>query len=416
MIFCRLNDSRNSESDSANSSNDEIDNSMKSNSHHYDNDVDDDRTSVLRKMRELENSVYKRPRAQSMPEIFRGQWRKQIIEWMYVLIKYCKLNHEATAAAVYYLDAAVVCPSSSLINSPRDYQLCAMTALHLALKVYDSPLTRLVKLSCFVKLGNGEFTVDDIIQKEQDMVRALGWRISPPTADCFLQRYMELLPFLDDDEDNDDEHNFELSSDSDQNSSEDENEENDQLGPSERRRRNRLRKLEEIASEYIEVAMARDRFLCVPPSVIAYAALLSAIEIYSNDKQQQQQQCDIDFSTFLHNMEDIAEMGDIFADFDTVNFNEKDGTSSNSSKGVSRSVRRTKILLDRIVKGLTLPPEEEDDFFSTTELAMQSNFSCNHNSEKYEKNIFSDRTTAVKSSSPNSPTSTVSSVHTTSLT
>ena len=98
----------------------------------------DERRIVLRTMRALETSVYKRPRAQSMPELFRGLWRRQIVEWMYVLIKYCKLRHEATAAAVYYLDAAVMCDSSSLVKSPRDYQLCAMTALYLALKIYDS--------------------------------------------------------------------------------------------------------------------------------------------------------------------------------------------------------------------------------------------------------------------------------------
>merc|ERR1712176_436879 len=100
-------------------------------------------------------------------------------------------------------DAAVAC-DSSLVETPRDYQLCAMTALHLALKVYDSPAVRVVKLSCLVTLGNGEFTEDDIIQKEQDLLRALDWRVNPPTADCFLQRYMELLPFLDDDDDDDD--------------------------------------------------------------------------------------------------------------------------------------------------------------------------------------------------------------------
>jgi len=206
---------------------------------------------------------------------------------MYVLIKYCKLNHEATAAAVYYLDAAVMCSSSKL------------------------------------------------------------------------------------------------------------------------------------ASEYIEVATARDRFLCVPPSVIAYAALLSAIEVDSNYRQQQQQQqYDFDFSTFLHNMKHIAEMGDIFSDFDTESIIEKNGTTTSNArmKSVARSVRRTKILLDRIVKGVTLPPEDEDDFFNKTELAMRSNFSYNHNIENQERNIFTDCKTMVKSSSPNSPTSTVSSVHTTSRT
>lgn len=361
----------------------------------------DDRAIVLRTMRALETSVYKRPSAHSMPEIFRGLWRRQIVEWMYVLIKYCKLRHEATAAAVYYLDAAVMCESSTLVNSPRDYQLCAMTALHLALKVYDSPTVRVVKLSCLVKLGNGEFTEQDIIQKEQDLVQALGWRINPPTADCFLQRYMELLPFLDDGEECEDQSIGE----SDSSSRKDKEDNDDQLGPMERRRRARLQKLEEVASEFIEVAMARDCFLSVNPSVIAYAALLSAMELTSAKKQQK---CFYDWSTFLCNMTEIAEMDDILGDV---------GGDRGGGK-VSRTVRRTKMLLDRIVKGLSLPAEEQyDDVSSAAGSETNTNGSDDSNHKNDENNDFAECTkiSAMRSTSPQSPISTVSSVNTATL-
>mmetsp|Transcript_7609 Transcript_7609/g.18636 ORF Transcript_7609/g.18636 Transcript_7609/m.18636 type:complete len:369 (-) Transcript_7609:162-1268(-) len=357
-------------------------------SHHHDND---DRMNVLRTMRALESSVYKRPRAQSMPEMFRGLWRRQIVEWMYVLIKYCKLKHEATAAAVYYLDAAVMCESASLVMTPRDYQLCAMTALHLALKVYDSPTVRVIKLSCLVKLGNGEFTVDDIIQKEQDLVRALGWRINPPTPDCFLQRYMELLPFLDDDDEE-----------RDVDPSEDGTEEDDQLSPIERRRLKRLMKLEELASEFIEVAMARDRFLSVPPSVIAYAALLSAMELATAEQQKQKQSCYYDWATFLRNMTKVAEMDDILSDFGAESL---DGNPN--GKTVSRSVLRTKMLLDRIVKGLDVPSDEQDDDFSLARTESDSNISDKTSDGDDERG---DCERSAKSAPP-SPTSTASSVN-----
>lgn len=352
---------------------------------------DDDRTIVLRTMRVLENSVYKRPRAEIMPEIFSGLWRRQIVEWMYVLIKYCKLKHEATAAAVYFLDAAVMCESSSLVVSPRDYQLCAMTALHLALKVYDSPTVRVIKLSCLVKLGNGEFTVDDIIQKEQDLVRALGWRINPPTADCFLQRYMELLPFIDDDGEE-----YEVDT------SDVVIEADEQLGPIERRRQKRLLKLEEVASEYIEVALARDRFLSVPPSIIAYAALLSAMELATAEQQKKQQDCYYDWATFLQNMTEIAEMGDIFGDFGA------------NGENVSRAVRRTKMLLDRIVKGLDLPSDEHDDDFSLAGLETNARISGKMRDDNDGRGDCGrcTKSSAAKASSPPSPTSTASSVNT----
>lgn len=409
--------------DSTNScSDDDTDCNMSSSSHDCLHDSDnDDRTIVLRTMRALENTVYKRPRAESMPDIFCGLWRRQIVEWMYVLIKYCKLKHEATAAAVYYLDKAVMHDSPCLVKSPKDYQLCAMTALHLALKVYDSPTMRVVKLSCLVKLGNGEFTEEDIIRKEQDLVQALGWRINPPTADCFLQRYLELLPFLDDDEE-ECEQDSETSDENDENSRKND-EDNEQLGPIERRRRERLQKLEDIASELIEVAMARDRFLSVPASVIAYAALLSAMELTSMDlgkrekdsHEKKQQHCYYDWSTFFSNMRDIAKMGDILGDFDAESLSVSHHSDGENNRGrVSRAVRRTKVLLDRIVKGATLPPEEEDEAFFDG-LVTNATFSGktgDGNNENGNTGNAAEHTksSAVKSTSPSSPVSTVSSV------
>ena len=410
MDFWRPKKSSNSDSDSISISSSDDDTyctTMSSSSQHSHHD-NDDRTIVLRTMRSLESSVYKRPRAQSMPEIFRGEWRRQIVEWMYILIKYCKLKHEASAAAVYYLDAAVMCDSSSLVKTPRDYQLCAMTALHLALKVYDSPTVRVIKLSCLVKLGNGQFTEEDIIQKEYELVRALGWRINPPTANCFLQRYMELLPFLDGDNECEDGVDIDLSDDDSVQTSANENDnENDididQLSPIERRRRDRLRKLEEVASEFIEVATARDRFLSVPPSTIAYASMLSAMELTSDDLQQKQNGY-YDWSSFLRNMTGVAEMGDIYGDF---------GADTNGGS-VSRSVCRTKMLLDRIAKGLALPPEEEDKDFFGTGTTRNSDFSgkagdghANSNENNGDRGNFAECTTAsaMLSSSPASPTS-----------
>jgi len=363
-------------------------------------DNKDDRTIVLRTMRALDSSVYKRPRPQNMPEMFCGLWRRQIVEWMYVLIKYCKLKHEATAAAVYYLDAAVAC-DSSIVKTPRDYQLCAMTALHLALKVYDSPTVRVVKLSCLVKLGNGEFTEADIIQKEQELLRALGWRINPPTADCFLQRYMELLPFLDDDKC---ENDIDLSDTFDP-KNEKENERDEQLGPIEQRRQKRLRKLEEVASEFIEVALARDRFLFIPSSVIAYAALLSAMELTVAHARQQQTDCYYDWTTFFLNMTNIAEMGDTFDDFTAKCAAMSTGYGKYS---IPPSVRRTKMLLDNIVKGLPLPPEEEDIAFFSPGLAGNSLTKeiSNGKIENRRKgnNTKCSKPSAPKSSSPLSPT------------
>jgi hypothetical protein len=144
-----------------------------------------------------------------------------------------------------------------------------MTALYLALKVYDSPCMRVVKLSSLVKLGNGEFKEEDILQMERLMVKLLGWRLNPPTANCFLQQYLTLLPRHD-------------------------------CNP------NFRENLEELACQTIELAMTRDYFQAVPPSIIGYSALLMAIETV----EQQNQQCMslLDLQSFLCNMQQVAKL------------------------------------------------------------------------------------------------------------
>jgi hypothetical protein len=370
---------------------------------YYDDDDDDDeRIAIFKQMKLLEETTYKRPHYTDIPETFRGLWRKQIVEWMYVLIKHCKLRKETTAAAIYYLDVAVSLSDNDssnsnsnlcLVQTPKDYQLCAMTALHLALKVYDSPTIRIVKLNCLVKLSNNEFTEQDIIDKEQQLIDVLNWKLHPPTSNCFLYRYLELLPVQKQDQDQDQDHQQQV-------------QQQDQDH----------QQLEEIASEIIEVAMAHDRFLAVPSSTIAYSALLLAME-----QQQQHQNINSSinyyWSTFVRNMKDVAGMGDIFF----MNDNNDDNDDNNN---ISRSVLRTKMLLDRIViQGLPLLPEDDDDenendddddddeIYSTTMTRIKSmcSFSGDDDDEPSRKMIST-------TPQPPSPTSTMSSNTTTATT
>mmetsp|Transcript_25761 Transcript_25761/g.61026 ORF Transcript_25761/g.61026 Transcript_25761/m.61026 type:complete len:455 (-) Transcript_25761:677-2041(-) len=222
---------------------------------------------VLKRMKHLEDTTYRQPlpsgssssssdRGQGhgcdaedaagpvrrqLPSPFHGLWRQQIIEWMYTLVKYCKLRHEAAAAATYYLDQAVC---RGLITTPSDYQLGAMTALYLALKVYDSPSMRIVKLSSLVKLGNGDFTEHDIVRMERDLVKILEWRLNPVTANCFLQQYLDVL------DDCSSIHGLRLD----------------------------LSTIEALALQSIEAAVARESFLSINRSAVAYAVLLSAVD------------------------------------------------------------------------------------------------------------------------------------------
>lgn len=263
---------------------------------------------TLCRMRRLESTTYKRPLAQALPEPFHGLWRQQIVEWFYSLVKYCNLRHESAAAAIYYLDVAV---ANGLVNTPRQYQLGSMTALYLALKVYDSPSMRVVKLSSLVKLGNDEFDEQDVVDMERSIIQLLQWRLNPPTINCFVQQYLVLL-FSGTDDCVDGEETSLSSS--------------------------LANQLEETALECIELVMGRDYFNAEKPSVIGYAVLLMAIELLDQRQTSaQQRQQDhpwsmLDLQSFLYRMSTVAML---------------DHTSP--------ALVRVSMLLDRTMKSLPIP-------------------------------------------------------------
>jgi hypothetical protein len=113
-------------------------------------------------------------------------WKPIMISWMYNVVDIFQLNPIVVATATYYLDQA----APRLIRSPSDYQLLGLTTLCLAIKVHE---TRLFPVEELVKLGNSGFTCDEVIQMEQSLLCVLNWHLHPPTPECFVHAYAELL-------------------------------------------------------------------------------------------------------------------------------------------------------------------------------------------------------------------------------
>eukprot|EP00527_Entomoneis_sp_CCMP2396_P008876 CAMPEP_0198146178 /NCGR_PEP_ID=MMETSP1443-20131203/27928_1 /TAXON_ID=186043 /ORGANISM="Entomoneis sp., Strain CCMP2396" /LENGTH=299 /DNA_ID=CAMNT_0043810041 /DNA_START=38 /DNA_END=937 /DNA_ORIENTATION=+ len=153
----------------------------------------EDVQDVLQRMHIQESTTYRRCDylAQDPTLAMRvvdGSWRQRIIEWMYGVIDHCSLRRDSVAVATYYLD---LCVAKEMIGSRQEFQLAAMTALQLAIKLYDSTM---VKLDSLVKLGRGQFKEADVVQMEQKMLKVLNWQVHPPTPVCFLRQYLRMLP------------------------------------------------------------------------------------------------------------------------------------------------------------------------------------------------------------------------------
>jgi hypothetical protein len=121
-------------------------------------------------------------------KVLDGTWRQRIVEWMFGVVDHCSLRRDSVAIAAYYLDLTV---ERGIIDSRQEFQLAAMTALQLAIKLYDSTV---VKLDSMIKLGRGLFKEQDVIDMEAKMLSALKWQVHPPTPICFLRQFLRLLP------------------------------------------------------------------------------------------------------------------------------------------------------------------------------------------------------------------------------
>jgi hypothetical protein len=202
---------------------------------YYTRDVED----ILVVMRQQEMTTYRRRNYLSGNEGFAthvvdGAWRQRIVEWMYGVVDHCSLRRDSVAIAAYYLDT---CVEKGLVESRQEFQLAAMTALQLAIKLYDSTM---VKLDSMVKLGRGLFTEHDVVNMERKIVSSLEWRLHPPTSICFLRQFLRLLPAS--------------------------------VAPPTRYL------IAEVARFIAEISVCLCKFISLPPSMIAYAGMLIAIE------------------------------------------------------------------------------------------------------------------------------------------
>lgn len=195
-------------------------------------------SEVIAVMRKQESTTYLRSdylmRQRQLENVLDSSWRQRIIEWMFGVVDHCSLRRDSVATAAFYLD---ICVERGLIKSREEFQLAAMTALQIAIKLCDSTV---VKLQSMVALGRGLFTEQDVIKMEANMLATLQWHVHPPTPICFLRQFVRLLP--------------------------------EHVSPLTRYM------IAEVTRFIAEISVCLYKFVKYPPSVIAYAGMLIAIE------------------------------------------------------------------------------------------------------------------------------------------
>lgn len=164
--------------------------------------------------------------------------RKLMLKWSYNVIDYFNLNRETASIALNYSDRFLQSSKGPEFLDDTDmYQLLCITSLYLAIKVHESAS---ITPRVFVNISHGSITANQLETMETILLSTLGWRINPPTSLGWARMYLELL--------------------------------SNDLDPSMRASAYTLAKTQ------IERAVGDYKLLTTPPSQIAYASVVNAVE------------------------------------------------------------------------------------------------------------------------------------------
>jgi len=164
------------------------------------------------------------PRQQN---VIRGAWREKICQWSYNVVDHYKLPREIVSISLNYFDRYMatlstaegsikqkVLTDSASGNESGDLALLAsLGTLHLATKVhltnhndYDPELGpleeqhyKIPSLQSLATLSRGQFGAESIVEMEKLLLRALDWKLHPPTLFALMNSLLDLIPTLEDD-------------------------------------------------------------------------------------------------------------------------------------------------------------------------------------------------------------------------
>jgi hypothetical protein len=91
-------------------------------------------------------------------------WREKICEWKYQVVDHFDFSREVASISIHYLDRYL---ATRPVNK-KVFQLAAMTALYLAIKLYE-PGT--VSMKSMIELSRGYFMVEQMAEMEVSILR-----------------------------------------------------------------------------------------------------------------------------------------------------------------------------------------------------------------------------------------------------
>jgi Cyclin, N-terminal domain len=110
----------------------------------------------------------------------------------YQVVDFCKFRRETVGIGMSYLDRFLCTKKGEeALCNRKLYQLAAMTALYIAIKLHE-PLE--METSLLADLSRGCYTEMEFVGMEQTILSALDFRVNGPTPLGFVQHFVAMMP------------------------------------------------------------------------------------------------------------------------------------------------------------------------------------------------------------------------------
>ena len=182
--------------------------------------------------------------------------RTKMCSWFRQICSFCQYDDDETLLiienAMNYMDRYVVTPKGSIALLDRNYyQGMAITCLYMATKIHASAA---ISASDMSQITRYVYTTEQIEEMECHILHALEWHVNPPTVSVFISEFMKIMiAHL---------HHSQIVNDA-----------NDTSIVS------LLRTVKELIHTQTIAAFSDEKFLTIPASIIAYTAILNAIQL-----------------------------------------------------------------------------------------------------------------------------------------
>lgn len=170
--------------------------------------------------------------------------RMVMAKWCTEIAGFCHYGRETVEIAMSCLDRFMASPDGrSILLDRSEFQLACMTSIYTAVKIHEQEAMDPALVS---RLSRGAHSAKAVEEMESRMLKALKWRVNPPTSMSFVRKILDLVP-------------------------------DDLLYKSERET------VMELAQLQVEIAMESYEFCMMTPSSIAISSLYNAVESVCTD-------------------------------------------------------------------------------------------------------------------------------------